>query len=123
MEVYGEEACDRVSETFPICEKHLDRLSEELGFRPAEHMRDNHLEKGDEAFVFNRRNGEVYSLNGSAAFLLKGLMAGKSGRALLEELSGKFEIASFKEAINGLREFVDELVRLGLGEKKNGKKS
>lgn len=117
FEGHETESCPAIPEGgLPICPKHLDMVGRELRFAIAPHLRENFIEKGEEAFLFNRKNGEVYSVNSTGAFIFRGLLAGKEFGALLEEMAGEFSFESLLEVIEGCRSFIGELKRLGLEE-------
>lgn len=124
LETHERGACPEITEDGPpICSKHMERITREFRFRIAPHILDNYFERGEEAFVFNRKNGEVYSLNSTGTFLFRGLMAGRDFPTLLEEMGKEFSFQSLPEAIEGCRSFIQELRNLGFEEQDHGKPS
>ncbi len=101
---------------FPVCPKHLERLEHELRCEAPRHIRENYTEKQGEGFIFNRKDGGVYSLNPTAAFILQGIMRGDDPPKVLQDLSLTFDIDSLEEAVAGYRDLVSDLRRLGLVE-------
>jgi hypothetical protein len=99
---------------FPICPKHLERLEHELRCATPRHVRENYTEKQGEGFIFNRKDGGVYSLNPTAAFILQGIMRGDAPPKVLRDLALTFDLDSLEEALAGYRDLVSELRRLGL---------
>jgi len=117
MEAYAAVPCPPVqSAILPLCPVHLAQITGELRLALSQHIRDNFLAKADGAFVFNRKSGEVYSLNSTAAFIFEALIEEKEPADLLEQLFTDFDVTAPLEAIRGCRQFIEELKKLGFGE-------
>lgn len=101
---------------FPLCPKHLERLKHELRCEVPKHIRENYSEKQGEGFIFNRKDGGVYSLNPTAAFIIQGIMHGDAPPKVLQDLFQAFDIDSLEEAVAGYSALVSDLRRLGLVE-------
>lgn len=117
MEAYAAGPCPPVqAAAVPLCPVHLAQLAAELRFVPGRHIRDNFLARADGAFVFNRKSGEVFSLNSTATFILEGLLGAKDPAELLDQLFAEFAISAPLDALRGCRQFIEEIKKLGFGE-------
>lgn len=98
-----------------ICENHFNELNKTLlNLRVADYIRENFMMKGEESFVFDRRNGSVYSLNSTGTFIFSRILAGDDFCAILEQMTDAFDAKPVAETVYDCNLFVGEILKLGL---------
>ncbi len=98
----------------PLCEKHKRELNRLTRCNIADYIRSNFMEKGDESIVFNQKNGGVYSLNSTATFIFKELLAGKTFCEILIKSHNIFAIDDIAATVRDYRHFIGELQKSSL---------
>ena len=96
----------------PICERHMAELDEKYACESPLQVRDNLIERGEEMFILNARSGDIYSLNATAALVVKGLLQGRTFCSILEEMGAVFEIDSWEQALHDCEAFFKTLFSL-----------
>jgi len=104
-----EAACAPPEGKLPICGRHRDDLNRRFTAAVPGHVRENFMEKGDNAFIFNRKNGTVYSLNATGTFIFREFLAGRDFCAVLEEMDRRFEVGSDAELLDDVKHFWETL--------------
>jgi hypothetical protein len=107
-------ACPPPTGDFPICAVHAQEIDRRYAVRLAESARRDFMERGEEAFLFSRRDGSVYALNAAAAFIFRRLADGRSLSEILQETASAFEGPSPGEFLEDAVGFLDLLQEAGL---------
>lgn len=98
-----------------ICENHIKELNKTLlNLRVADYIRENFMLKGEESFLFDRRNGSVYSLNQTGTFIFSLILSGKDFCTILEQIADDFDTNPVTDTLYDCNRFVGEILKLGL---------
>jgi hypothetical protein len=116
LEDEGAEPCPPpVNSRFPICDNHINELNKTLvDLQIADYIRENFMIKGEESFLFDRRNGSVYSLNQTGTFIFTQILSGKDFCTILEQIMDTFDANLFADALDDCKGFIGEILKLGL---------
>jgi len=109
-----EAACTPPEGKLPVCGRHRDDLNRRFTAAVHGHVQENFMEKGDNAFIFNRKNGTVYSLNATGTLIFREFLAGRDFCAVLEEMDRRFEVGSDAELLDDVKHFWETLRNAGL---------
>ncbi len=112
--VFADEEADKClpieNIALPICKFHLEALDRTIKeIRIPDQIRANIMEKGNEAFIFNRESGAVYALNTTGTFILKEIMSANDSRTIIGNIQQAFAVDSTGEAAQHLHAFLNEL--------------
>lgn len=98
-----------------ICENHIKELNKTLlNLRAADYIQENFMMKGEESFLFDRRNGSVYSLNQTGTFIFSLILSGKDFCTILEQIADVFDANQLTDTLCDFKRFVGEIQELGL---------
>ncbi|MDP2863170.1 MAG: PqqD family protein [Desulfobacterales bacterium] len=70
--------------------------------------------KDEESFLFDRRNGSVYSLNQTGTFIFSLILSGKDFCTILEQMADAFDTNPVTDTLYDCNRFVGEILKLGL---------
>jgi len=109
------EGCLPVQDKFlPLCDKHKTELNQLTAGRIADYIRNNFIQKGDEALIFNQKNGGLYSLNPTGTFIFKELLAGRTFCEILLASIAAFNTDDIIKLAEDYKSFIEDLYKFGL---------
>lgn len=113
-------ACAPPTGDFPLCGDHAREIDRRYAVCLAENARRDFMERGEDAFLFSRRDGSVYALNAVAALIFRRLADGSRFSGILQEIAAAFEGPTPAEFLEDAVEFLALLQKAGIATREDG---